>query len=231
MEESNELNDILIKNGEGGKGGNMKNILLFSAITLLMVFVGILAFKMVAGDDEETQKYTNTLPPKTPTQEDSLFKDEVEPTDYQSRIQELKRKTQQEARVPRIEKEEESVLPPAPKEEPAEVVDPLPQKVVEQRPPVPTLPTPAAKPEPKAKASSGLFYIQVASLAKNSEPSKAFQSQLKSNNLNFVLKEKVVNGRSVNRVYVGPFDSRKEANAVLKRVKSRIEPGAFVVKD
>ena len=77
MEDKNELNDILIKNSDKEKANNVKNILLFAAVTLLVFFIGILAFKMISQD--EMQKQESSVLPEEPTSvvENSFEKEPV----------------------------------------------------------------------------------------------------------------------------------------------------------
>ena len=71
MEEKNDLNDILIKNGDTQKSNGVKNILLFTAITLLIFFIGILSFKLISTDDDNDKMVVK----KDNSKKEELFED------------------------------------------------------------------------------------------------------------------------------------------------------------
>jgi cell division septation protein DedD len=234
MEDKNELNDILIKNSDKEKGNSVKNILLFSAVTLLVFFIGVLAFKMISQDDAQ-KRDTTVLPeePMSPVQESF----EKEPVASASAEETLK--TYKEI----LEKNREKNALEAPKEPTIDsVIDEklppkeMPEEAVKEKTP----PTPPAEPEPvlsepKAKAKPAMkeakrYYIQVAALSKF-EPNKKFLATITENKYKYKVVSKMINGSMIKRVYVGPFEDSLTAKKALPDVRDKISDKAFVIKD
>ncbi len=82
------------------------------------------------------------------------------------------------------------------------------------------------KPKPhsthKTYGGSGNVYIQVGSFVRG--PESSFIEKIRRAGFKFRIKTQ--DGKR--RVYVGPFRSRQEANSLLNRVKTKINPDAFV---
>lgn len=248
MEESkkpqNELNDILIKR-ESLEGSRLKNILLIVAALLLFAIIGILAFRIIDSSakdtdskptiakeepkDESSPKFGVSSAPEAKetarSLEDMLAKHRGE------KLKEEEANTSvAEEVVPKIAIEEEKIDLADQgkfvdiKEEPKKVVEP-------KKEPVKTV----VKPEPKQTVvqkespKTGHFYVQVESLSK--EPRSDYIKELKSKGFGVVIKDKIVEGKSVKRVYVGPYNTREEAAAVLSKVKGEINENAFVIQD
>jgi len=87
------------------------------------------------------------------------------------------------------------------------------EKRVEQR----------SKPKKRLIGGRGNVYIQVGSFVKG--PEQSFINKIRRAGFKFRIKSQ--NG--YRRVYVGPFESRKEAQKYLGLVRSKINPEAFIV--
>ncbi len=248
MEDKNELNDILIKNGEKG-GNNLKNILLFAAVTLLVFFIGVLAFKMLS--QEEAKERAQAVLPEAPTSavEQTFEKEPLSATPadeglsaYKEILEKNRRKNAEAEAPAEAPAGEENVVadtalpeatPPTP---PVPAVEALPEP--EAAPEIKTEPKPSVldeskkdKPAPKPQAKKEKhYYIQVAALSQF-DPNKKFLATITDNKYQYTIVKRTVNGLSYKRVYIGPFASSKEAEAELPKVKEKITPKAFVVKD
>ncbi|NOR56313.1 MAG: hypothetical protein GQ531_08900, partial [Sulfurovum sp.] len=71
--------------------------------------------------------------------------------------------------------------------------------------------------------SKNTYYVQVDSFSK--KPSKAYLNQIKKASLPYTLAKD-----SVYKVLVGPYSDEKKARVVLKQVKTRLNPKAFLTK-
>jgi len=237
MEDKNELNDILIKNSDSQKGNNVKNILLFAAVTLLVFFIGILAFKMISQD--EAQKRDMSVLPEEPTSvvEDSFEKEPVASASAEETLKTYK-EILEKNREKNMAKEEEAKEPAEPTVDTvmADKLPPqeMPKEEVKKEEPV--KPEPAAvlaepKPEPKKVLKQGKkYYIQVAALSKF-EPNKKFLATITGNGYKYKVVSKMINGSMIKRVYVGPFENSLAAKKALPDVRDKISDKAFVIKD
>lgn len=93
------------------------------------------------------------------------------------------------------------------------------EKPVQSQPAVQN--TSVAKPK-SSETSSGTYYIQVGSFAK--DPNKALFDRLNSSGLKYI----TVPSGSATKVMVGPFKTEKDAREALGNVKRNIEAGAYV---
>ncbi|NPA03462.1 MAG: SPOR domain-containing protein [Epsilonproteobacteria bacterium] len=111
---------------------------------------------------------------------------------------------------------------------------PVEKRVVERKvyhPPKVTHPSPKpTPPKPKPKPSSPKnIYIQVGAFLKQG-PDERFLDKIKELGFNYRVKEFEINDKKVKRVYIGPFASRKEASNYLPKIRSHINPHAFITR-
>lgn len=241
----NELNDILIKR-ESSEGGSLKNILLVVAALLLFIIIGILAFRIIdsgakdevtpAQKSEPVSKYGAASAPEVEnsnkTLEDILAKHRSEKEAIKSdevidkMVVEEKIDLNEPSKFVEIKDEKPQAALRQPESKPADT-KPVEPKKIEPKQPEPK------KNEPKAPAAAdgkkGHFFVQVESLEK--EPRADYIKELKSKGFGVVVKEKVIDGKKKKRVYVGPYNTKEEAAAVLPKIKSEINPDAFVIQD
>ena len=174
-EDKNDLNDILIKNDEKNSDNNMKNILLFAAITLLIFFIGVLAFKLV-GDNEQINEKKTILPKEPVSAKDDIFEElptqEDNAKDAKDNLDDMIKRIKESK-----EKEDKTLDSEVIIEEKADINIPdvqKPKKEVAQS----VVPKPQPKKEPaKNVIKDKAFYIQVASLSKY-EPNKIFLNKI-----------------------------------------------------
>ncbi len=98
---------------------------------------------------------------------------------------------------------------------------------------------PSGKYNPKTKrvvqtkapiaAQSGQYYIQVGSFATYA-PSKTFLEKIANRGYTYVFHKTTRNGKTLNKVLVGPFKTQSAAREALSVIKRSVEPGAFLTK-
>ena len=224
MEEKNELGDIILN--KGNKEGGSKKVILAAATLGIILIVVVLLMNTLSSESQNNLPQT-ALPPK-PAQENAqanvqneepLFED-VEVIDEKG--------DSEDEKLEKIAKElkEQSVT-----EEP-EVEEVASSKSQVQHPqpkPAAVKKTAPAKTAPKKSVAKGHYYVQVGSFSKY-RPNKKFLSSIKREGYNYIFHKATVHGRSVTKVLVGPFRSEREARNALKKIRKRIEKGAFLTK-
>lgn len=73
------------------------------------------------------------------------------------------------------------------------------------------------------------YFIQVGATSR-SFPDRRFLSKIKNAGFDYIVHTVYVNGKKIKKVLVGPYSSKTEANSALGRVKSSINPSAFVYR-
>jgi len=217
MEETNELSDIVL-NKNNTSGSNKKIILAVATLGVVLIIVIMLMNSMNSGSTDNLPQVV--LPPKPQkevaqqetTQDEPLFEevevmqdDTSDDADLDKIAQKLKKESQQ---VEKIEKNVEAI----------EEVATTPKAPAVQKKRVHKVAT-------KKATTSIKYYIQVGSFSKY-EPNKKFLNSIKR--LGYGYKYHKVG--SLNKVLVGPFTTREEANRAKKRLRAKVEPGAFLVK-
>ena len=81
---------------------------------------------------------------------------------------------------------------------------------------------------PKA-AASGQYYIQVGSFAKKA-PSKTFLNKITNRGYTYTFYEVKRSGKTLNKVLVGPFNTKSAAHEALPVIRKSVESGAFLIK-
>jgi len=218
MQDKNELSDIVL-NKSGASSSSKKTILAVATLGIVLIIVVLL---MRPSDSQE-----NTLAqPVPPKPQNTLVADETE--DVNTIVQ----KEDQEPLFEEIEVIEEE--PPASEANLDKIAQKLKQEsqnakktVVAEAPKKKVTPKtkPAPKPTAKKAVATGHYYIQVGSFSKY-EPNKKFLNSI--TRLGYHYKYHKVG--KLNKVLVGPFKTREEANKAKKVLRSKVEPGAFLVK-
>ncbi len=221
MDDKNELSDIVLNKGNGSSS-NKKIILAVATLGVVLIIVVMLMSSMNSGSNNNLPQAV--LPPKpqkevvqNKTEDEPLFEDvkvmqddASSDADLDKIAQKLKQESASEESTP-VQKQvvatKKVVKKVAPKKTP-KVKKVAPKKIVS-----------------KTAVAVGNYYIQVGSFLKY-KPNKKFLGSI--NKLGFNVKYHKV-GR-LNKVLVGPFKTRKEANRAKKLLRSKIEPGAFLVK-
>lgn len=217
MQEKNELNDIILNKG-GAANSNKKIILAVATLGVILIIVVMLMNSLSSnGTDNLPQA---VLPPEPQAQiadavtEEPLF-EEIEVVEEESSsdadLDMIAQKLKQES----LEEDIEEVVIETTKVEPKKVVQPTTKKQVLVKKPTVT----------KTKvAATGSYYIQVGSFSKY-KPNKKFLSSIKKLGYDYKY-HKVSN---LNKVLVGPFKTSSEAKDARRVLRSKVEPGAFLV--
>ncbi len=106
------------------------------------------------------------------------------------------------------------------------------QKSTAHKSPPKTFHKPKPKPKPKSTPTihhSGNVYIQVGAFL-HYDPNSAFLQKIKKSGFEYKIKEFVINGKRIKRVYIGPFSSREEATKYLPKIRKTISKNAFITK-
>lgn len=218
MEEKNELNDIILN--KGGVSSNNKKIILAVATLGIILIIVIMIMNTLSSSDSENLPQA-ILPPEpkiahsSQIEEDPLFEEvEVIQEDAlnndnldmvaQKLIAESKQQPQETIKSPIVEQ----------KSQPKQVATPKP---VEKK-----------QTQPK-QVQSGSHYIQVGSFS-TYEPNAKFLKSITDKGYSYTFHKVSSNGKTLNKVLIGPFKSDKEARDALRTVRSSIESGAFITK-
>ena len=215
MEEKNELSDIILN--KGGNGANNKKIIL--AVATLGVILIIVVMLMNTLTSSGTDNLPQAVLPAEPkmnsavSQEEPLF-EEVdvvqEETQYNDNLDNIAQKLKEESLA-----EAEIVAEPVTKPVKKVVKKIIPKKVVK-------------KETPKADTSIA-YYIQVGSFSKYA-PNKKFLKSITDRGYSYKYHKVLRDGKSINKVLVGPFYNEKEAKDARIKIRSNIEAGAFLIK-
>jgi DedD protein len=221
MDDKNELSDIVL-NKNSASGSNKKIVLAVATLGIVLIIVVMLMNSMNSGSTENLPQAV--LPPK-PQKEIAQEKIDEEPLFEEVQVMEddsssdadldkIAQKLKQESRENQVNRAPAKAAAPAVKK------PSTPKPVVKKATPKPT------KKAVTQVATSGIkYYIQVGSFSKY-EPNKKFLNSIK--NLGYNYKYHKVG--KLNKVLVGPFKSRSEANSAKKVLRAKVEPGAFLVK-
>ncbi|MEA2100879.1 MAG: SPOR domain-containing protein [Campylobacterota bacterium] len=214
MEEKNELNDIILNKG-ANTTYNKKIILAVATLGVVLIIVVMLMNTFTSnGTDNLPQA---VLPPEPKTtydlipEEEALF-EEIEVLEDESKnsdnLDNIAQKLKQES-ISEMETIEQ-----------VEVVAPKPvKKVVEKVTPQ------------KAQRSNAVsaYYIQVGSFSKYA-PNKKFLKSITDRGYSYTYHKVRRDGKALNKVLVGPFNTEKEAKNARINIRTHIEAGAFLIK-
>lgn len=220
MQEQNELNDIILNKG-GAANSNKKIILAVATLGVILIIVVMLMNSLSSsGTDNLPQAM---LPPEPQTQEldavieEPLF-EEVEVVQEESSsdadLDMIAQKLKQESLKENIQEDEEEIVAVEAVKAKKIIKPTVKKKVVTKKPTA-----------YKTKTSAtGSYYVQVGSFSKY-EPDKKFLSSIKKLGYNY----KYHNISNINKVLVGPFKTSSEAKNARRVLRSKVEPGAFLV--
>jgi len=215
MDDKNELSDIVL-NKNNTTSSNKKIVLAVATLGVVLIIVIMLMNSMNSSSTDNLPQAV--LPPKPQkeviqesVQEEPLFEEvEVMQDDSSSDtdLDKIAQKLKQESRETQAPVKKSPVVK---------------KKAVAKTAPVKT--THRVKKVTKTATTSIKYYIQVGSFSKY-EPNKKFLQSITK--LGFKYKYHEVD--RLNKVLVGPFKTRKEAENAKKVLRAKVEPGAFVVK-
>lgn len=223
MEEKNELNDIILKNG-GSASSNKKIILAIATLGVILIIVVVLMNTLNSSGTSNLPQAVLPPEPKTPTQ--TIQKDEplfeeivVEEENTQNNddsLNKIAQRLKQESQKDEVIVVEEEVVKKA-------VAKPTPKKVVKKAP------VKKASKKTTSKTVYKTFFIQVGSFSKY-EPNKKFLKSITDRGFSYKYHKVTKGSKTLNKVLVGPFTDEIEARTALRTLRSSVEPGAFLIK-
>jgi DedD protein len=208
MNEKHELNDIILNKG-GATNSNKKIVLAVATLGVILIIVVMLMNSISSGGTDNLPQAV--LPPEPQvqaqnTQEQEPLFEEVEVIqDEGSSDADLDMIAQ------KLKKEsfEEEVVNEPVTVQTTKVAQKSVKKVT----------------KPKEEVATGSYFIQVGSFSKY-EPNKKFLNSITK--LGYKYRYHKVG--KINKVIVGPFKSSSEAKKARRTLRSKVEPGAFLVK-
>ena len=225
MQENNELNDIILNKG-GSTNNNKKIILAVATLGVILIIVVMLMNSLTSSGTDNLPQ--TPIPPEPKAQAIQEMKDEplfeeVEVIEDESKsndnLDAIARKLKEESQED-IEVVEEPVIE---KPKPKPVVKPAPKPVVK------AAPKPVAKTTTQATPAKGYYYIQVGSFSKYA-PNKKFLNSISNLGYKYKFHKVTKNGKELNKVLVGPFQSTTVAKDARRVLRAKVEPGAFLIK-
>ena len=211
MQDKNELNDIILNKG-GSASSNKKIILAVATLGVILVIVVILMNSLSSnGTDNLPQA---ALPPKP----DLVQADEPKEEPLFEDVQVIEEKAPESTNLDNIAKKL--------KEESNTEKESTPV-VVKQKKPV-VVKHEIKKPQasaPKKVTAHGKYYIQVGSFSKYA-PNKKFLKSITDLKYNY----KYHKVKNLNKVLIGPFETKQAAQNAKRTIRAKIEPGAFLIK-
>jgi len=216
MEDKNELNDIILNKGNSASS-NKKIVLAVATLGVILIIVVMLMNSLSSNGTENLPQAI--LPPEPESKNININSDEPLFEDVQvvqedaisdeENLDKIAQKLKQESQEELIE-EEKVVITPKPK----------PKKQIAKK----RVPTPKTHRRTKV-TQTGNYYIQVGSFSKY-KPNKKFLKSITT--LGFTYKYHKVD--KLTKVLIGPFTTSKKAKDARRKIRAKIEPGAFLVK-
>ena len=226
MEEKNELNDIILNKG-GSANNNKKIILAVATLGVILIIVVMLMNSLTSSGTDNLPQAVLPPEPKMKTsqniEQEPLF-EEVEVIEEipsnNDNLDKIAKKLKEESRQEKIKTASavEKIMEPV-------IVAPEPVKKVVVKKPMAKKETPVVKKTVSKKQQ----YIQVGSFSRYA-PNKKFLKSITDRGYAYEYHKVTRNGKTLNKVLVGPFSSEKEARTALRTIRSNIEAGAFLTK-
>ncbi len=240
MEEKTELNDIILNQGNSG-GGSKKILLAVASLAIILIIIVVIMNSIQSDSNDNLPQPVLPKGPQSVTaqiqdivEEDPLFEpveviEEPASNDNLDKIaQKLKEDSYKEDIAEEVVIIDEPAMVPASKPKYTPVVTAKPTPVV--KPVVKTKPLNTQKGATYIQnASKGKHYIQVGSFAQY-KPNKNFLNKITNGGNSYTFHEVFINGKKLNKVLIGPFNSKDEAKKALPKVRKNIIKGAFIVK-
>jgi DedD protein len=221
MEDKNELSDIVLN--KGGSGNSNKKIIL--AIATLGVVLIVVVMLMNSINSNGTNNLPQAvIPPEPQIQKSTDMELEKEPLfEDVEVVQENETPDQDLDKIAKKLKEQSNdAMQAAPAMQQKQKTAPTVKHTLKPKAVAQTHVKKATKP---VTTHTGRYYIQVGSFSKYT-PNKKFLNSITK--LGYRYSYHKVN--NVNKVLVGPFSSQQEANKAKQVLRSKVEPGAFLVK-
>lgn len=252
MDEKNELNDIILNKSD--KSNSTKKILLTIATFAIILIIVVVIMNQFSGSDNnalphppennqvvveevvaepETEAVETTVPVVKPSIENTselVDDDEAVVPDGKGETERIVEAVFEEPAIEEPVYTEKTNKPKASvKSAPKPIHKSSATQVLK-----PKKVYPSGKYDPKTKsvkqsAATGSYYIQVGSFAKYA-PSRSFLNKIEKRGYTYTFHKVTRNGRTLNKVLVGPFKTQGAAREALPVIKRSVEPGAFLTK-
>ena len=218
---------------------NPKKILIYIAIFFLIFVIGVIVYAIIQGNSSNKNPSESVIPPQV--KEEPLFKQlpiekennvsttKVSPEVNNSKSININKNTgennnENTNKNNMINNESKNIAKPN-----KQVAKIQAQNIKK----IPKL-TPKKVKTHISKKVKGKYYIQVAALMKYAKPNKRFLELIRKYGYNYTFYTTTIikGGRKfiVHKVLVGPFNSKKEAQKQLSKVKKYITQNAFIFK-
>jgi DedD protein len=231
MQETNELNDIILNKNSSGNN-NKKIVLAVATLGIILIIVVMLMNSLTSSG---TDNLPQAILPPEPTEQVSnanvkepLFEEvpvvnenETASENLDNVAQKIKQESQAAASTP---ESVESAPVDEPEEAPVQVekAEPAKAQVTSKKISAPTSP-------PAKTSATGSHYIQVGSFSKY-PPNKTFLKSITNKGYDYRFYEVKVNGQTISKVLVGPFSNDAQARDALSVIRKSVESGAFITK-
>ncbi|RLA72492.1 MAG: SPOR domain-containing protein [Epsilonproteobacteria bacterium] len=239
MDDKNELNDIILNKSDTKT--NQKKILLTIATFAIILIIVVIVMNMMNSSGTDNLPKAKLSPEKTEnlvtTQDDPLF-EAVEVTydkeanralqtkaDLDKLTQQIKQQIQKEDEDEAEQVVEQEII--IVQENEFESIKNKPKVQSQSKAPDPVK-SAVRKGSAKRAIKIGATYIQVGSFSKYT-PNKRFLSTITRSGYDYAYHRVVQQGKIVNKLLVGPFKSRADAQSALMSVRKNITPDAFII--
>ena len=227
MQETNELNDIILNKGSG-TNNNKKIVLAIATLGIILIIVVML---MNSLSSNKTQNLPQAvLPPKpnsqtaSQEQKEPLF-EEVAVVHEDSRdndnLDKIAKKLKEESSAVTEIKEEKPIVKRTVKTAPKTIKKSVQKKVIKHN-------KHYVQKKPKTRTKR-YYYIQVGSFSRYA-PNKKFLKSITDLGYKYRYHKVTKNSKTINKVLVGPFKTRDRANKAKRVLHSKVVAGAFVTK-
>ncbi len=225
---SGELDDIILD--KNSKKFDIKKIALLGGVAILLLIIVISIVKMTSpstnqeiitqtSKNQQIQSSKESFDQEIPITEEeksdfNVKPKEITPKEEQTHptIQEIEKKIQPKVTIPQTKKEithQNKQLTEKPKKTHKKRVKKTYSK--------------------KTTVSKGDYYIQVAAFFRF-PPSKKFLNKIKRDGFSYVIKTVIRDKRSIKKVLIGPFKSKKEAKKSLTTIRKNINKNAYILR-
>ena len=229
MQETNELNDIILN--KGSKNNNNKKIVLAIATLGIVLIIVVMLMNSISSDKIQNLPQA-VLPPKpnskTVSQEtkEPLFEKVTvihEDSQDNSNLNKIAKKLKEESSAITETEEEKPVIKRTVKKVPKSI-----KKSVRKQKKVTKSNKYYVQKKPKT-GTKKYYYIQVGSFSRFS-PNKKFLKSITDLGYKYRYYKVTKNSKTINKVLVGPFKTRYKANRAKRVLHRKVIAGAFVVK-
>jgi len=246
MDENNELSDIVL-NKDSASNSNKKIILAIATLGVVLILV-VMLMNSINSKGTSNLPHAAALPPKPKTEVSKATLDTKEPLfedvpvvqekqEEETNLDHIAKKLKEESATPKVETKVETIEEPiktAPIVTKEKIVKKqhkvIKEKIIHKRAEIVrkkvNAPAKKVKTAPKKVATSKhAYFVQIGSFSKY-KPNKKFLDSITKLGYKYSYHK----AKNINKVLVGPFKTREEANKAKALLRSKVVRGAFLVK-